>query len=258
MFNPRRILVVEYGKGVLDYLVDFLTLRENCEVHHAPHLLSALAKTNALKPDLMVYNLKLNQAHARSLFILEVCTKHPKTKILAIVQSKNEVRELKALGVQSVLVEPYDLTDLSERIRELFPAPQETALQEHARLLIADDEPEINVYLAELFQPLGFTVHTAQDSESALHTFEINACNLAIVDLKMPRIHGMELIKKLEVSTRPPRPHAIVVITAALGDSLSELRRLGYTIMQKPLDLDELEKLILQDCQKYRLLLGTN
>lgn len=258
MEKTRKILVVEHGKGVLDYLVDFLTIRENCEVHHAAHLLGALAKTNALKPDLMVYNLKLQQAHARSLFMLEVCTKHPKTKVLAIVQSKSEVRELKALGVHAIIVEPYDLTDLSEQVHKLFPVSQEAAPHEHACLLIADDEPEISAYLAELFQPLGLEVHTAGNSKSALHTFEKNACNLAIVDLKIPRIHGIDLIKRLEGSTHPPRPHEIVVITAALGDSLTELRRLGYTVMQKPLDLEELEKYILQDCLKYRLLLGAN
>ena len=79
--------------------------------------------------------------------------------------------------------------------------------------------------------------------------------NLAIVDLTMPEIKGTELVKMLEAGGETPKPKFIVIMTAALGETISELRRLGYPVIAKPMDLESLEKNVLAACEKYHLAL---
>ncbi len=46
-----------------------------------------------------------------------------------------------------------------------------------------------------------------------------------------------------------------LLITAALGSRIQEIRHLGYSVLPKPIDLDHLEKQILDACRKFQLAL---
>ncbi len=254
MDEKLNILVIEQKEELFEYLVNFLPLLGPYEVHRARFLIEALAKINALKPVLVVYNLSLEQAHARAFFLEEVAGKHKTTRVFALVGAAAEESELKRIGVKDILVKPYDLTELSDKIRDLLPV-QKGGVQgtSYARLLIADEEPEISGYLEEVFLAHGIEVHRAADSQSALALFREKQCNLAIIGLNLARIEGLDLIRMLEKSTTPPSPRDIVAVTAALGGSLEEVRRRGFPVFEKPLNMSLLEEHILRDCRRYNL-----
>jgi CheY-like chemotaxis protein len=67
-----------------------------------------------------------------------------------------------------------------------------------ARILIVDDEPDVNLLLKMVLERVdGFKVDSFIDPESALQYFKSGLYDLAILDIKMPKIDGFELSRKI-------------------------------------------------------------
>jgi len=119
------------------------------------------------------------------------------------------------------------------------------------RLLIVDDEER---FLRTLTQRLGlrdFEVTPVSDGLQAIEVAEQKRFDLALVDLKMPKMGGekvLELLKKKD-------PHIEVVILTGHGsiDSAVECTRLGsYCYLQKPCETEELMR-VLRDAYQKRV-----
>ncbi|PFB11958.1 response regulator transcription factor [Bacillus cereus] len=78
------------------------------------------------------------------------------------------------------------------------------------RILIADDDKEIQNLLKIYLERELYMVDTAINGEEALHLFNQNKYNLVILDLMMPKIDGIEVCKKLRDKTNVP----ILMLTA--------------------------------------------
>jgi DNA-binding response OmpR family regulator len=73
------------------------------------------------------------------------------------------------------------------------------------RIMLVDDEPDINAALKVVLSRAGFNVDTFEDPVYALEMLKARTYDLAILDLKMPRMDGFELyheIKKLDNDTK--------------------------------------------------------
>ena len=69
----------------------------------------------------------------------------------------------------------------------------------------------------------------------------------------MPVLKGTEVVKILEASVNPPKPKFVLILTAALGERINDLKRRGYPVIPKPMDLEVLEKSVLDACEKHHL-----
>ena len=152
------------------------------------------------------------------------------------------------------MAKPVDFADLSEKIKKLLHAGEEPE-PEYARLLIADDEVELSWCLKEIFERVGLEVYTAADGEETLQIFREKACHLVLLDIKMPKMNGIEVIEELQKSENPPPPKAIFIMTAGLAERLSEFARHDYPVLDKPLDLENLKERLLAACEKHSLAL---
>ena len=68
-----------------------------------------------------------------------------------------------------------------------------------ARILIVDDDKYTLSTLSDYFGGLGHEVVTANDGEDALKKFVPGGFDCVISDLKMPKIDGLELLKKIKM-----------------------------------------------------------
>ena len=102
-----------------------------------------------------------------------------------------------------------------------------------ARILVAEDEDGIRSFLAEALEAEGHEVVQAADGREALDRLAGSAFHLLITDLRMPRMDGMELVRR----ARGDQAEMEVIVLTAHGsvDSAVEAMKLGaFDYLQKP------------------------
>src|SRR5690242_4318315 len=66
------------------------------------------------------------------------------------------------------------------------------------KILIVDDEPDINLTLKVALEDRGFKVDTFNDPMRALENFKTRSYDLLILDIKMPNMNGFELYREIK------------------------------------------------------------
>jgi CheY-like chemotaxis protein len=112
-----------------------------------------------------------------------------------------------------------------------------------SKVLLVDDEREFVKTLSErlIMRDMGPAV--AYDGESALNLIQEDEPEVMIVDLKMPGIDGLEVLRKVK-ETRPEIE--VIILTGHGHEEDRELcMKLGaFAYLQKPLDINELSEII--------------
>ncbi len=83
------------------------------------------------------------------------------------------------------------------------------------QILIADDEAEIRELLRLYLENEQYTILEAADGEEALRLFAVNAIDLCILDVMMPKLDGFHVLKKLRESSNVP----VLMLSARRGDA---------------------------------------
>ncbi|MDT8317057.1 MAG: sigma-54 dependent transcriptional regulator [bacterium] len=107
-------------------------------------------------------------------------------------------------------------------------------------ILVVDDEKNYLLVLSALLSEEGYEVMTTQEPEEALRIIEEDAPALLITDMKMPRMTGMELLKK----ARAIRPDLQVIIMTAFGTvetAVEAMKHGAYHYILKPFHNDEIK-----------------
>lgn len=113
---------------------------------------------------------------------------------------------------------------------------------EKISLLIADDDSAVRDALTKIFKDEGYDVHGAEDGIEALKHLEQRDCQIAIVDMKMPRLDGIELLEQIA------QKHPNIVIIALTGGTMNieqavEAVKLGvHDFLEKPISPEGLDR----------------
>ncbi len=108
------------------------------------------------------------------------------------------------------------------------------------KILLLEDDFTYNETIMEYLENRGFKVDSFYDGESALEALVENNYHLAILDIKVPKLNGYEVIKYLkDIGNKTP-----IIITTSLVDI--ENITIGYQLgckdyLKKPYELKELE-----------------
>jgi len=111
------------------------------------------------------------------------------------------------------------------------------------RILIVDDELVVRDSLGKWFTSEGYTAKPAGGAREALEILQQMQFDLALIDIKMPGMDGMELQSRL----READPDLTVIIMtgyAAVDTAVQALKRGAYDYITKPVDPDELSHLV--------------
>ena len=106
-------------------------------------------------------------------------------------------------------------------------------------VLIVDDSTDIHGMLEAVIQPIGFTAAFATDGPKALDRYKAERFDLVLVDVKMPLMDGITLLRELKKLDA----NAVVVVMTAFANpsyALDALKLGAFDFLQKPFKVDEL------------------
>jgi len=106
-------------------------------------------------------------------------------------------------------------------------------------ILIADDDAGILSMLSSVIGRQGWGVVTAPDGEEALHRLRSETVDVAILDLKMPKMNGLEVLQA--VKTDGTNPVDVVMLTGygTVGTAVAAMKAGARDFLTKPVRMDE-------------------
>ncbi len=159
--------------------------------------------------------------------------------ITAIVSDLSTPRQLfNAIHAASRKYElPSSVAQLTEAKRDHF---------RKLNVLIAEDSRVNRMILEEMLRSHDMHVITAEDGDKALEMFEHSSFDIAIVDMQMPNVGGLDVIREYNAGYGMFRKIPFIVLTANVSiDAKKECERAGAAAyMKKPVDEEELLQLI--------------
>lgn len=109
-----------------------------------------------------------------------------------------------------------------------------------AKILIIDDEKIIRERLKNLLELDGFEAFAAENGREGLEVFQKEKPEIMLVDIKMPGIDGIEVLKKIKKETKKTE---IIIITGhgEIDTAIQALKAGAFSYIRKPIEYDELE-----------------
>ena len=111
-------------------------------------------------------------------------------------------------------------------------------MNEHKRILVVDDEPQITRVLRTSLSSQGYDIRVANDGETALEIMKDWTPDMVITDLAMPNMGGLELCRRLRSTTQIP-----IVVLSVRGEEKTKVQALDAgadDYVTKPFGMEEL------------------
>ena len=107
------------------------------------------------------------------------------------------------------------------------------------RILIIDDDPNLRKTLSDILRAKGYETLTAKDGTEGLSLIGQNKVDLALIDLRLPDISGLEVLS--EVKAGYPFTEAIILTgNASLDSAIDATNKGAFSYLQKPYEIDQL------------------
>ena len=120
------------------------------------------------------------------------------------------------------------------------------------KILVIDDEKIIRESLATLLKLDGYHVFIAEDGSKGLETFGKEKPEIVLVDIRMPGIDGIDVLKNIRESSKKTE---VIMITGHGGvdTAIEALKKGAFGYIQKPVEYDELEMEVKKAIEKQSM-----
>ena len=120
------------------------------------------------------------------------------------------------------------------------------------RILVIDDDKDLRFNLSSILKDEGYDVLAVGDGREALKAVQNNSPNLALLDIRLPSMDGMEILKKLKGIDKDL---LIIMLTAyaEVKDAVKAMRLGAFDYITKPFDNEELVLIIKKALQTQYL-----
>jgi DNA-binding NtrC family response regulator len=111
------------------------------------------------------------------------------------------------------------------------------------KILVVDDEKNILLTVRHALEPQGYGVSTAATGEEALRLLEEQDFDLMLLDLKLPGIDGMSVLKQSS-EKRPNVPVVIISAYGTVGNAVETMKLGAIDFLEKPFSPEELRETV--------------
>lgn len=120
------------------------------------------------------------------------------------------------------------------------------------RVLIAEDEEMLATVLEQFLTSRGHDVSVVHDGRAALETLRRDAFDVALLDIVMPELDGLEVLRHLVEEPAPPQ---VIIITGngTIETAITAIRLGAYDYLSKPYRMAEIDVLVRRAWEKRQL-----
>jgi len=145
--------------------------------------------------------------------------------------SEDKVNNMLAFGAKRYLLKAeYRLDDIIETIKTVIEESRKADKKMNThKVLVVDDEPLVIKALTEKLSEAGFLVFAAYDGEEALLKVERIKPDLILLDVIMPKLDGISVLKRLKASPKTMDIPVIILTNLYDDKKMIEVLRTGNT-----------------------------
>ena len=122
-------------------------------------------------------------------------------------------------------------------------------MSEAARILVIDDDENIRKVLETILEDEGYIVETAETGKKGIEQSEKAFYNLALIDVRLPDMEGIELLSKLR-NTKPKMRKIIVTGYPTLQNAVAAVNKGADAYVMKPFEVDKILETIREQLKK--------
>ena len=121
------------------------------------------------------------------------------------------------------------------------------------KILVVDDEEPIRDVLQRMLKGIGYEVITATDGQDALQKLSLNEVKVMLLDIKMPNMSGIDVLRKLNEGQNDC---CVIMITAVtdMQTAVNAMKLGAYDYITKPFDQEEVKQKLLAAIERYHRL----
>jgi len=124
-------------------------------------------------------------------------------------------------------------------------------MSEAARILVIDDDENIRKVLETILEGEGYIVETAETAKKGIEKSEKTFYNLALIDVRLPDMEGIELLSKLR-NTKPKMRKIIVTGYPTLQNAVAAVNKGADAYVMKPFEVDKILQTIREQLKKQQ------
>ena len=119
----------------------------------------------------------------------------------------------------------------------------------NAKIIIIDDDESIRKILSTILQEEGYTVDTADTGKEGIRKTNEDCYNLALIDMKLPDIEGIDLLLKIKDTT--PRMRKIIITGfPTIQNAMESVNRRADAFILKPFEVEKVLQTIREQLKK--------
>ncbi|MEW6607581.1 MAG: response regulator [bacterium] len=128
----------------------------------------------------------------------------------------------------------------------------ESLLLEKENILLVDDDQGICSIFSKFLERTGYLVTIAHSGASALTQMKKKSFNLVLLDIKLPDMSGLEVLKEIKAKYADT---VVIIITgySSMEVAIESLRYDAYDYLEKPLEMEKVSVIIKRGLEKQRL-----
>ena len=121
-------------------------------------------------------------------------------------------------------------------------------MDKHARILVVDDDVNIRNTMKAILEDEGYLVDLAATGNDAIKKTKKTAYNIALLDIRLPDMEGVELLKLIKDTV--PRTRKIMITGyPSMQNSIAALNKNADAYLIKPLDVEKVLNTVKEQLQ---------
>jgi DNA-binding NtrC family response regulator len=121
-------------------------------------------------------------------------------------------------------------------------------LDKHAKILVVDDDENIRNTMKAILEDEGYIVDLAATGSEAIQKTKKSAYNIALLDIRLPDMEGVELLKLIKDTV--PRTRKIMVTGyPSMQNAIAALNKSADAYLIKPIDIENLLNIVKEQLQ---------